>query len=229
MMTLYIYIFLIWFQGTILWGNKTIRILCVIIRAIHNFCCPHFAISIKFEDRFVKIWPLDGCSSDLDGGETNRQTVCLFVSLPPRLKLNYINNDSFYRDYDILHVQMERAIHTQPPASHPSPPRQRRRPVQRWPNIGTTASMMGQRRADPRQRPGGWCHSQWNRRPRTVSECNQSSHKSLGKLHISIYILVWICDPALRVYAFSKFSTRIQYHLSDIPCTIYAMMIWRYL
>ena len=88
MMTLYIYSFLIWFQGTILWGNKTIRIWCVIIRPIHNFCCPHFAIFIKFEDRLVKIWPLDGCSSDLDGGEINRQTVCLFVSPPPRLKLN---------------------------------------------------------------------------------------------------------------------------------------------
>ena len=143
---------------------------------------------------------------------------------------NNNDNDSFYKDNDILHVQMERAIHTPPPASHPSPPRLWLRPVQRWPNIGTTAaSMMGQRRADPRHRPGGWCHSLWNRRPRTVSECNQSSHKSLDKLHISIYILVWICDPTLRVYTFSKFSIRIQYHLSDIPCTIYAMMIWRYL
>ena len=142
---------------------------------------------------------------------------------------NNNDNDSFYRDNDILHVQMERAIHTQPPASHPSPPRQWLRPVQRWPKIGTTASMMGQRRVDSVRRLGGWCHSQWDRRPRTLSECNQSSHKSLGKLHISIYTLVWICDPALRVYAFSKFSIRIQYHFSDIPCTIYGMMIWRYL
>ena len=142
---------------------------------------------------------------------------------------NNNDNDSFYRDTDILHVRMERTIHIQPPTSYPSPPRPRRRPVQRWPNIGTTASVTGQRRADSRRRPGGWCHSQWNRWPGTVSECNQSSHKSLGKLHISIYNLVWICDPTLRVYAFSKFSIRIQYHLADIPCTIYAMMIWRYL
>ena len=142
---------------------------------------------------------------------------------------NNNDNDSFYRDNDILHVQMEGAIHTQPRASHPTPPRQQRRLVQRWPIIGTTASMTGQRRADPRRRPGRWCYSQWNRRPRTVSECNQSSHKSLGKLHISIYILVWICDPTLRVYEFSKFSLGIQYRLSDIPCIIYAMMIWRYL
>ena len=70
---------------------------------------------------------------------------------------NNNDNDSFYRETDILHVRMERAIHTQPPASHPSPPRQRRRPVQRWPSIGATASMTGQRRADPRRRPGGWC------------------------------------------------------------------------
>ena len=68
--------------------EETIRMWCVIIRAIHNLSCPHFAIFIKFEDRFVKMWPPDGCSSDLDGGETNRQTVCLFVSPPPRLKLN---------------------------------------------------------------------------------------------------------------------------------------------
>ena len=142
-----------------------------------------------------------------------------------------LNNDngSFYRDTDILHVRIERAIHTQPPASHPSQPRQRRRPVQRWSNIGTTASMTGQRRVDPRRRPYGWCHSQWDRRPRTVCECNQSSHKSYVKLHISIYTLVWNCHPILRVYAFSKFSIRIQYHLWDIPWTIYAMMIWRYL
>ena len=142
---------------------------------------------------------------------------------------NNNDNDSFYKDNDILYVQMERTIHTQPPASHPSPHRQWLRPVQRWPKIGTTASMMGQRRADSRRRPGGWCHSQWIRRPRTVSKCNQSSHKSLGKLHISIYTLFWICDPTLRVYAFSKFSIRIKYHLSDMPYTIYAMMIWRYL
>ena len=45
----------------------------------------------------------------------------------------------------------------------------------------------------------------------------------------AIYNLVWICDPTLRVYAFSKFSIRIQYRLVDIPCIIYAMMIWRYL
>ena len=64
---------------------------------------------------------------------------------------------------------------------------------------------------------------------RTVSECNQSSHKSLGNVHISTYILVWVCDPTLRVYAFSRFSTKIQYHLSHIPCTIYAEMIWRYM
>ena len=142
---------------------------------------------------------------------------------------NNNDNDNFYRDTYILHVWMERTIHTQSPASYPSPPRPRRRPVQRWPIIRTTALMTGQRRADPRRRPGGWCHSQWNRWPRTVSECNQSSHKSLGKLHISIYNLVWICDPTLRVYAFSNFSIIIQYHLSDIPCTIYAIMIWRYL
>ena len=42
-----------------------------------NSCCPHFAIFIKFEDRFVKIWPLDGCSSDLDGGETEGALVCM--------------------------------------------------------------------------------------------------------------------------------------------------------
>ena len=143
--------------------------------------------------------------------------------------INNNDNDSFYRDTDILHVRMERTINIQPPASYPSPPRPRRRPVQRRPNIGTTASVTGQRRADPRRRPGGWCHSQWNRWPGTVSECNQSSHKSLGKLHISIYNLVWICDPTSRVYAFSKFSIRIQYHLADIPCTICAMKIWRYL
>ena len=138
---------------------------------------------------------------------------------------NNNDNDSFYRDTDILHVRMERTIHIQPPASHPSPPRQRRRPVQCWPNIGTIASMTGQRRADT----GGWCHSQWNRWPGTVSEWDQSSHKSLGKLHISLYDLVWICDLTLGVYAFSKLNIRIQYHLADIPCTIYAMMIWRYL
>ena len=113
---------------------------------------------------------------------------------------NNNDNDSFYRDNDILHVQMERAIHRHPPASYSSPPRQRRRPAQRWPNIRTTASMTGRRRADPRRRPGGWCHSQWNRRPRTVSECNKSSHKSLGQLHISIS------------YEFSKFNIGIQYH-----------------
>ena len=139
------------------------------------------------------------------------------------------DNDGFYRDNDILHFQMERPIHTQPRASHPSPLRQRSRPAQRWSNIGMTASMTGQRRADPRRRPGGWCHSRWNKRLRTVSECDQSPHKSLGKLHISIYILVWICDPTLREYAFSKFRIRIQYHLSELPCTICAMMIWRYL
>ena len=139
---------------------------------------------------------------------------------------NNNDNDSFYRGNDILHVQIERAIHTQPRASHSSPPRQWRRPVQRWSNIGTTASMTGQRRAGPRR---GWCHSQWNRRLRTMSERDQSSHKSLGKLHISIYIIVWICDSTLREYAFPKFSIRIQYHLLDIPCTNYAMMIWRYL
>ena len=46
-----------------------------------------------------------------------------------------------------------------------------------WANAGPTPAM---------HRPGGSCHSQWNRRPRTVSECNQSSYKSLCKLHISI-------------------------------------------
>ena len=33
--------------------------------------------------------------------------------------------------------------------------------------------------------------SQWHRRPRTVNEYNQSSHKSLNNVHISTCILVW--------------------------------------
>ena len=46
----------------------------------------------------MKIWPLDDFSADLDGCETNRQTVCLFVSPPPRLKLNLNKTASFQKE-----------------------------------------------------------------------------------------------------------------------------------
>ena len=117
----------------------------------------------------------------------------------------------------IVYVQMERATRAQPCANHLSPPRQQCRPIQRWPYVGMAVSTMGQCRNHPHRHLG------------VLSQPVKYVIQDSASVHFTMCILVRVCDPTLRVYAFVDSVQKFNIIYRTYHAQFTQWWFWRYL